>query len=151
MQLYIRWNSHLGYSSCLEQSILTNAPRPEISWEIAPGTGAITATSNVKADQAVVRFATSFRSDGGRRDFRLIKGDTPHDPCHFITVSIFGKACVNPVLWVGEDLEEVKVEKGYQYVATQDMPPEQEWRGFFIDFYFPGPADGMTFRMTTQV
>ena len=38
-------------------------------------------------------------------------------------------------------------------MATQDMPEDQEWRGFFIDFYFPVPAAmaGMTYRFTTQV
>mgnify|MGYP006902772756 CR=1 FL=1 len=101
--------------------------------------------------QAVVRWATSRKEDGGRRDFRLFKGDTPHDPCHTISVPVFGKACFNPVFWLGEDLEEVQVDGGWQYVASQPMPPAQEWRGFFIDFYFPGPSEGMTFRLTTQV
>lgn len=101
--------------------------------------------------QAVIRYATTFASDGGRRDFRLFKGDTPHDPCHGIVVSSFGHACFNPVLWLGEDLRAEQVDGGWQYVASQPMPPANEWRGFFIDFYLPGPAAGFTYRFTTQV
>lgn len=58
---------------------------------------------------------------------------------------------VHQVFWIGEDLEETQVTNGWQYTATQDLPPPGEWRGFFIDFYFPGPSDGFTFRFTTQV
>ena len=45
----------------------------------------------------------------------------------------------------------VQVGNVWQFNATQNMPAANQWRGFFIDFYFPGPAEGFTFRMTTQV
>ena len=96
--------------------------------------------------------ATSRKADGGRRDFRIFKGNTPADPCHTIAAKFFGfSACLNPVFWIGETIEATQVSGGWQYTASQDMPPADEWRGFFIDFYLPGPAEGLTFRLTTQV
>jgi len=41
---------YMGLSS-FYQSIVLNKPRPVINWSIAPTTGTITATSNVKANQ----------------------------------------------------------------------------------------------------
>ena len=36
--------------------------------------------------QVTMKYATT--TDGTRRDFRLIKGDTPLDPCHGIPVHV---------------------------------------------------------------
>ena len=132
-------------------SVLHNTPRPVFDWSMDDTTGAITVNLKTKPQRAVMWSATTDNIDNGRRDFRLIKGDTPHDPCEFIAVSIFGKACVNPVLWAPEDLQVVSTADGYQVVASQDMPPQGSWRGFLVYFYFDGPAPGQTFLMTTQV
>jgi len=133
-------------------SVLHDTARPVFDWSMDATTGAITVDLKTKPTRAVMWSATTDSIDNGRRDFRLIKGDTEHDPCEFIKVSIFGTACVNPVLWAPEDLEIVETGSGtYQVVATQDMPPEGHWRGFLAYFYFPGPAEGQTFLMTTQV
>jgi len=133
-------------------SVLHDKPRPVFDWSMDPTTGAITVDLQTKPLKAVMWSATTDNIDGGRRDFRLIKGDTPHDPCEFIAVSIFGKACVNPVLWASEELDVTQTASGdYQVVASQDMPPDGAWRGFLVYFYFEGPTEGQTFLMTTQV
>lgn len=73
-------------------SILDDTPRPEFTWSIAEGNGTITVTSKTKPANAFLKFATSAVGDGGRRDFRLIKGDTKADPCEFIPVHVFVSA-----------------------------------------------------------
>ena len=40
--------------SAFYQSLVLDQPRPVINWTIAPDTGAITAVSNIKADQVRV-------------------------------------------------------------------------------------------------
>ena len=127
-------------------SLLEKQQRPKVTWDILPD-GTIHATANPKPDQVVMRFATTI--GGTRRDFRLIKGDTKEDPCEFIPIHIFGDACVNPVLWVGEDLKMTQTEAGWEVKASQPLPPDG-WRGFFLDYYFPGPSN-TTYRLTTQV
>jgi PhoPQ-activated pathogenicity-related protein len=133
-------------------SINYNGVRPNLTWTTDRETGVITATTNVKPDKAVLRFATTTSCD--RRDFRLIKGDTPADPFKFIPVKIFGKACINPIIWIGEDLAPTSQDEEtglYTYVGSQPLPPVEEgWRGFFIDFYYPAPR-GTTYRLTTQI
>lgn len=134
------------------QSILLNATRPTVQWSMnRTGDGRIVLRTNTMPTQAVLRFATTF--DDKRRDFRLVKGNTPADPCEFIPVKIFGDACINPVLWVGEDIapdSTVADANGmYTFTATQPLPPSG-WRAFFIDLYYPGPA-GSTYRFTSQI
>ena len=72
------------------QSIISNTPRPEISWTMAPDSGVIDFYTNVKPNKVVMRFSQTL--DGKRRDFRLVRGDTPADPCEpqGIPVKIFG-------------------------------------------------------------
>jgi len=96
----------------------------------------------------MLRFATTFGD--ARRDFRLVKGDTPADPCEFIPVKIFGEACINPVLWFGESIAPTSTANGtYTYVATQPLP-DKGWRGFFLELFYEGPANS-AYRLTTQV
>jgi len=131
-------------------SVLDDTPRPDFSWTIANGTGAITVTSKTKPDSAYLKFATTF-GDSPRRDFRLIKGDTKADPCHFISVHVFGKACINPVLWGWMELDVVQQRDGtYQAVGFLPPPPEGRYRAMFIDMQY-GQEKLSTFRMTTQV
>lgn len=135
------------------QSLLDGSDRPKFSWTIdndgPNSTGKITVTTNQRPSKAVLRFATTF--DNKRRDFRLVKGDTPADPCEFIKVKIFGDACINPVIWIGEDIAPTSVKNGvYTYEGTQPMPDDGKWRGFLIEMYYPG-SRGTSFRLTTQV
>lgn len=139
------------------RSVLENSKRPKLSWTIAEGNGTITATMDTRPTKAVLRQAVTYtedRSKNGtsRRDFRLLKGNTTNDVCHFVPVKVFGAACLNPVVWIGEDVE--VVQKGaseFSVTGALDMPPDGFWRGGLIDFYFPGPAPNMTYRFTTQV
>lgn len=129
-------------------SILTNTPRPKFSWELNHDDGTIDITSVTKPNKVVLRFATT--TDDKRRDFRLIKGDTPQDPCKFIPVHVFGEACINPCLWVGETVAPTSTDGGvYKYTLSQPLPASG-WRGFLGELYFPGP-NGMDFIFTTQV
>jgi len=131
-------------------SLLTQSARPQFTWAIDPDNGTITVQSSTQPTLAILRFATTF--DGNRRDFRLVKGDTPADPCEFIKVHIFGNACINPVLWLAETLAPVSTAGGmYTYVASQPAPAVG-WRGFFIELLFPGaPGTLSQYRFTTQV
>jgi len=128
--------------------VLSDTPRPQFSWTLDPSSGNINIITKTKPDRVILRFATTF--DDKRRDFRLIKGNTPTDPCEFIPVHVFGNACVNPVLWAYEDIAPDSVNNGtYTYTMSQPLPPSG-WRGFLGELRFPGPA-GMEYIMTTQV
>jgi PhoPQ-activated pathogenicity-related protein len=72
------------------QSIIDGSPRPEIGWTMANGTGQIDFYSPQMPNKVVMRFSQTL--DGKRRDFRLVRGDTPADPCvpPGIPVKIFG-------------------------------------------------------------
>ena len=64
--------------------------------------------------QAVAWVATTRGEvDEGRRDFRIFKGNTPHDPCHTIPLKFFGfEACFNPIVWIGDDIRGTQVRGG---------------------------------------
>lgn len=136
-------------------ALIRGIPRPTFTWAIDPNpnSGAITITATgVKPDRVVLRFATTVDGDT-RRDFRLISGNTPANPCKFINVTVFGSACLKPILWIGEDVKESDAGPGgagpWTYVLTQPLPPTG-WRGFLGEVYYPGPA-GTIFQLTTQV
>ena len=48
--------------------------------------GDINIITKTKPSEVILRFATTY--DAIRRDFRLIKGNTPQDPCTFIPVKV---------------------------------------------------------------
>jgi PhoPQ-activated pathogenicity-related protein len=131
--------------------LLKNEPRPNFSWTINPdpNNGAITikvADGTPQPTRVVMRFTTTL--DGYRRDFRLVSGDTPANPCKYIPVPLFGKACLRPQIWIGEDVAETA--PGV-YVISQPMPP-WGWRGFLAELYFDGPqGTNTTYQLTTQV
>lgn len=127
--------------------LLTNTPRPTFNWTISGADGSITInTFGRQPDRVVLRFATTL--DGYRRDFRLISGNTPANPCQYIPVNIFGSACLRPIIWVGEDV--APASPGV-YHLTQPLPPTG-WRGFLAELYYPGPAGtNTTYQLTTQV
>lgn len=114
----------IGYYNAIN----ANLARPTFTWTMDHETGDITISSSAQA--SLVRQWTATTFDNVRRDFRLIKGDTPADPCEFIPVQVrargaaaaaaglacasssllaraaqvFGKACVNPVIWTSQDV-----------------------------------------------
>lgn len=128
-------------------SVIENTPRPVFSWTV-DNQGAINLVSQTQPTKVNMNYATTF--DSIRRDFRLITGNTPTNPCKFIPVKVFGSACLNPVFWTSEDIAPVSVNNGtYTYVATQPLPPGG-WRAFFLELYFPGPSD-TSFRLTSTI
>lgn len=71
--------------------------RPTMTWTIDHTSGDITLTTSTQP--VFVRQWTATTYDAIRRDFRLIKGDTPADPCTFIPVQVFGKARCRASRW----------------------------------------------------
>jgi len=90
--------------------------------------------------------------DGYRRDFRLVAGDTPANPCKYIPVPVFGSACLRPIVWIGNSIGPVSPFNGASstYVAHVD-PPAAGWRAHLIEFYFNSTIPGLYFQLTTQV
>lgn len=130
------------------EGLLANAPRPVFTWSIDPTSGAITIISKTQPHKVTMKYATT--TDGTRRDFRLIKGDTPLDPCHGIPVHVFGNACLNLCLWAHEEVGPTSVVNGTStYVLTQPLPAVG-WRGFLGELWFAGP-NGKYWVFTTQV
>lgn len=128
-------------------ALLRNSPRPTFNWTINGVDGAITInTYGRQPDQVVLRFATT--PDAGRRDFRLVSGNTPANPCKYINVTIFGQACLRPILWVGETIAPVSANT---YKLTQPLPPVGYYRAFLAELYYKGPeGSNTTFQLTTQ-
>ena len=89
--------------------------------------------------------------DGYRRDFRLVSGDTPANPCKYIPVPVFGSACLRPIVWVGQTIGPASVVGNVStYVATQD-PPAEGWRAWLVELYFNSTTPGLLQQYTTQV
>ena len=111
----------------------------------------VTVRGALQPTAAVNRMATTL--DGYRRDFRLVAGDTPANPCEYIKVPVFGSACLRPIVWIGNTIARVSwdpVNLVSTYVATQDAPAEG-WRAFLVELYFPSAIGGLDFQLTTQV
>jgi hypothetical protein len=68
------------------EGVLSNTPRPSFTWSMDPVSGDISIITKTKPTDVILRFATTF--DATRRDFRLVKGNTPTDPCEFIPVKV---------------------------------------------------------------
>jgi PhoPQ-activated pathogenicity-related protein len=139
-------------------TLLHGQNRPSLDWSIAPGSGDITLEVDATVltpKEVKLQHATTFGAE--RRDFRLIKGDTPADPCHFIKVSIFGEACVNPIIWWGETISPVAKAPNaagheiWTYKLSQPMP-SSGWAGFFAEVRYAGYTEGAPdVVVTTQV
>jgi hypothetical protein len=136
------------------KAILDGIPRPVFNWTMDPASGAITIKVYGPAQpHAVVnRMATTL--DGYRRDFRLVAGDTPANPCKVgIPVPVFGSACLKPIIWIGAKVGAASYDPVAQvgtYVLTQDAPPVG-WRAFLGELYFPSNIPGLSMQLTTQV
>ena len=143
----------LTSASAWYKALLDGTPRPNFSWSLDAMSGAITinVTGPMQPVAVVNRMATTL--DGYRRDFRLVSGDTPANPCKYIPVPVFGKACLRPIIWIGNTIGNTSYDPATQtstYVATQD-PPAVGWRGFLAELYFNSSIPGILFQLTTQV
>ena len=135
------------------KALLDGTPRPSFTWERAPTGESITVTVTGQQPVAVVnRMVTTL--DGYRRDFRLVAGNTPANPCTVgIPVPVFGSACLKPLIWVGSTIGATTYDpaRGVStYVATQDAPA-LGWRAFLVELYFNSSIPGLLFQLTTQV
>jgi len=132
-------------------AMIADSPRPVFNWTMAPN-GTITVTTQDKPSGVIAWYAESSTMNnvnGKRRDFRLIVGDTPADPCHFIPVHVFGNACVNPCLWFPVELQPQM--QGDTFTYTYYHPePKVGWIGYFIEMEYPGPSKS-NYRLTSQV
>lgn len=136
------------------QSLLDGSPRPQFNWTMDAATGAI--SLNVYGDMqpvAVVnRMATTL--DGVRRDFRLVAGNTPANPCKVgIPVPVFGSACLKPIIWIGNTVGRTAWDPAAQvstYTLTQDAPAVG-WRAWLGELYFNSSIPGLLWQLTTQV
>lgn len=138
-------------------SLMKKTARPVFDWSMADGSGEITIT--VQAQPMLPTKVTMYSShtlNDTRRDFRLVQGDTPLNPCHWIPVPVFGKSCLVPQLWSPTEMKPVSQTTNAQgevdtvtYKLTQPMP-EAGFTGFLGELEFPAP-DNQTFIMTTQV
>jgi PhoPQ-activated pathogenicity-related protein len=131
------------------QGLVIGDAIPTLDWAIEQDTGKITLKTQRKPSRVLVRSATTISwMINNRRDFRLAKG--PQEKCKFLVVD--KDKCVNPFLWVGEDLLPVDVSEGvYTYSAQKPIPDNGTWRGLFIEVHYPGPVDGMEYVFTSQV
>ena len=139
------------------KALLDGTPRPSFSWtkstDPVTGMGSITITVKGPLQPVAVVNRMTTTLDGYRRDFRLVSGDTPANPCKYIKVPLFGSACLRPIIWIGESIGPVSYDPAKQvstYVATQDAP-DVGWRAFLVELYFNSTIPGLDFQLTTQV
>ena len=123
---------------------------PMFTWNISDVDGSITVhvdPSGAKPTRVVQQMATTL--DSVRRDFRLVSGDTPANPCKYIPVDLFGKACLRPMLWFGVD---VGLSASDTYQVALPPAPAGLWRGLLAELHFAGPAGTSTeYILTSQV
>ena len=130
--------------------LLDGTPRPTFSWAMDATSGAITVTTTGQQPVAVVNRMTT-TLDGYRRDFRLVAGNTPANPCKYIPVPVFGSACLRPILWIGNTIgPSSSVGNVSTYVATQDAPAVG-WRAWLVEVYYNSTIPGLLQQYTTQV
>ncbi len=137
------------------QALLDNVARPHFNWTIDADTSVITLTAyGTKPKEVVMRFTQTIGPE--RRDFRLVAGNTPANPCiKGIPLDLFGSACLYPqLLWIGEKVGYTSnTSNSWTYVIAQP-PPTVGWRAFLAELYYHGPpgiGGNSTFQLTTQV
>ena len=133
------------------KALLEGSPRPSFTWDRAPDGSSITVTVTGPLQPVAVVNRMSTTLDGYRRDFRLVAGNTPANPCKYIPVPVFGSACLRPIVWLGNTIGPQSVSAGSSvYVATQDAPAVG-WRAFLVELYFNSTIPGLLFQLTTQI
>jgi len=128
-----------GISSYLA-GILTNTPRPLMTWTIEQDAngGTTTVFCSETPTKVIVRYADTL--DDKRRDWRLLTGQKP---CP--TIEIEG-ACVHPVFWHKANATEIS-HNVFRY-SSANVP--NRWRAFLIEVEFRGAA-AFPYVFTTQV
>ena len=133
-------------------ALLADQPRPTFTWQRSPAGDEIAVTVTGQQPVAVVnRMATTL--DGYRRDFRIVAGNTPANPCKYIPGPVFGSACLRPMIWIGNTIGPTAWDPATQtstYIATQDAP-DVGWRAFLVELYFNSTIPGLYMQLTTQV
>jgi PhoPQ-activated pathogenicity-related protein len=139
----------LDSAAAFMSSVMNNAEIPQFNWTIESGSGMITLQTSQKPSKATVYSATTNAyQTSGRRDFRLIMGNTAATHCHSLSIS---KVCLNSILWTGQDLAHKSLDNGiYTYQATKSLPGQSSYTAFFIELEFPGKSQS-THTFTTQV
>jgi hypothetical protein len=136
------------------KALLDGTPRPVFDWTRSNVTNSISV--NVYGTNQPVKVVNRMTTtlDGYRRDFRLVAGDTPANPCKYIAIPLFGSACLRPIIWIGNSIGVTmpyNATLGYStYVAHQDIP-DVGWRGFLVELYFNSTIPGLYFQLTTQI
>jgi PhoPQ-activated pathogenicity-related protein len=133
-------------------ALLTNTPRPTPSWQLNTDTdGSI--VLNVAAQPGTpqvsqVKLQTVNTLQPLRKDFRLITGNTPADPCKYIPVPVFGGGCLVPMLWTPTD---IALNSSNTIITLKQDAPATGWRAFMASLFYPGPAGtNTTYELTTQ-
>jgi PhoPQ-activated pathogenicity-related protein len=144
------------------KSIFVGSTRPQLDWTLDLTGNSITATVQKTAgvpykvtlwhaQSLPSQFANGSVGLPNRKDFRLVRGATPDDPCNYIKVHIFGEACIVPILWTGDTVTPTSETATEQvYTVTMPIPANDLYVGYFLEFEFVGP-DSTAYRLTTQM
>lgn len=133
------------------EGLVANDTRPTYTWTIDEATGTLTMKSKTKPEKVTLMIAETVSSKPNRRDFRMIKGNTPLAPCDPPAVKINDKICLNPIYWADKEVKPTRMEDDqyvYEYVPT--APASGNWLGFFYQVKYPAPNNS-TYTTTTQV
>ena len=131
-------------------SLIFNTPRPDFAWTIDSTSGRLTLTAKDKPAKVTLMYAETVPSKPNRRDFRMIKGNTPAAPCEPPAIKINDKACFNPILWQSKEVQPVSTEGFYTYEHSEPVPASGNWMGFFFQVEYPS-VNNSTHVTTTQV
>jgi PhoPQ-activated pathogenicity-related protein len=120
--------------------------RPNVSWAFSGNENSTITVFSTDVPLSVTLFhAHTTPLTKGRRDFRMVMGDTPDDPCKTVKIPGFGAGCLNPIVWTKEALNKT-VAAGtagagapYEYTATVKVPINLGWRAFFVQLEFAYP------------
>ena len=135
------------------KGVYDKAPLPTMSWSMDQSTGAISlvVTGPLQPTTVVNRVATTL--NGKRRDFRVVQGDTPANPCtDGIPINMFGNACIVPLFGTGQKVGRSSWDPTTNtsvWTLTQDLPAVG-WRAWLGEMYFPSTTPGVSYRFTTQ-
>lgn len=137
-------------ASAFYQSLIFNYTRPHHDWTIDEN-GKLTLTTSTKPSKVSLHIAETVPSKPNRRDFRMVKGNTPTAPCEPPAVKINDHACFNPIVWVTKEVEPVSTAGGvYRYEYVTGAPASGNWLGYFFTMEHARP-NNVTITTTTQV
>jgi len=130
--------------------VMDGKTAPQFTWTVSPTDGSITVTVQPPwVPTKVLAYNVSTLDDmPRRRDFRLISGDTPANPCKYVKVDVFGKACLRPILWWPYNATNLGSNTWRMEMPT---PAPGFWTGLLGELHFAGPTPGTEYILTTQV